>query len=529
MFKRNRAIRGADELLKINMPKYKEIRSFYYFSAVAFIILLSFSYSHTLSVSTNVSSLLQDGERLLSGEILYTEVPEINPPASVFLYIPAVWLERTTGLKAEHNVFGLMVFLIVITVELSSRVLYENGLIKDRYRWGVFSIFAMCLVALDSFAEREHIALMLTLPILTIVACRLETKAVPKCRSILFGLMAGVAVCIKPHFAAAILIPQSYAAIKGKSFAALFCTENIIVTLAVLSYSTIFIAYYGQYFDLILPKAIDVYMAHRIPISYMILAISPLLMAFLATLSLTWKIGPPGVSETNAVLILSAVGFVIAYIVQGKIWSYHYYPAAALVLLVALDVTALKLSLLKKDDPDRSRQFMACGIALFSMTLIEILLFRPLAQDSLDLVDLIKKSYHSPSVIAISGDVGISYPLIRRVNGKSASDSGCCLITENVHNILRSNSDMPEDQKIALERWESKDREALIHDFVKWKPDVLLVDTRTWFVDWVSWIKQDNRLAALACHYETVGKTPSVTLLFRKKNPESQSTCDFMI
>lgn len=511
----------------MNTSYVTEGRSRYHYLIITLIIALSCIYNSLFSISTNVSALLQEGARMLNGEILYKEIPEINPPASIFLYIPAVWLEKIIGFKAENIVLVLMVFLIVLTIELSAKALYENKLINNRNQWVVFSVFAMCLVALDSFAEREHIALMLILPILSVVACRLENKTVSKIRSALFGFMAGVAVCIKPHFAAAILIPQAYVALKSKSFSSIICSENIVVAFVVLIYSALFITFYDQYFDLILPKALDVYMAYRIHFMYLILVIAPLLLAFLALIALLWKLSPRGISGANTILILSSSGFIVAYIVQGKIWSYHYYPAAALILLAALDLTALKISL-NKYKMDIRRQSIACGIVLASMTLIEILLFRPLPQDTLDLINLIKKNYPSPSVIAISGDVGISNPLIRRVNGKSASDSGCCLITENVHNILRSRPEAPEDQRISLEKWESKDRDALIGDFIKWKPDVLLLDTRTWFVDWANWIKEDQRLAALVCQYEAVGKTPSVTLYFRKKNSLSQTPCEFV-
>jgi len=88
------------------------------------------------------------------------------------------------------------------------------------------SLIGMSLVAWDSFAEREHIALMLVLPILSLVACRIENKVISVLRSIIFGLMAGVAVCIKPHFAAAILIPQAYVALRRKSFSAFWPRES---------------------------------------------------------------------------------------------------------------------------------------------------------------------------------------------------------------------------------------------------------------------------------------------------------------
>lgn len=500
-------------------------RSSGFYLSITAILIASCIININLSDSTNVSALIQEGARMLSGEILYTEIPEINPPASVLLYAPAVWLENNHGLKAELAMLGLMIFLIILSIEISAKVLYENELIKSQERWIIFSYLVTCLIAWDSFAEREHIALMLILPILSIVACRLKGNKISTLGTIPFGLMAGVAVCIKPHFAAAILIPQAYVALRNKSFSPILCSENLTLTLVLLIYSLVFITFFGQYFITILPQALEVYIPARTPIQYLILAISPLLLTFGFIIILTWKLRPQGISIINTVFLLSSLGFLISHLVQGKVWSYHYYPMAALLLLVAFDTVATKAMVSNQDAPDFKRQIGACFLLLASLFFIEILLFKPTPQDSLELVEVIKKNYSSPRIIAISGDLGIINPLIRRVNGRFASDSGCCLISENVHYILKSSPNMAPEKKYLLERWELREREALIRDFVKWNPDILLVDTRTWLVDWGNWIKNDRRLLELVCQYESVASTESVALLFRRKTPSNKAPC----
>ena len=49
-----------------------------------------------LQLNLDVSWLLVAGERLLDGERLYVDIVEINPPMSVFAYLPGIVLARAT-------------------------------------------------------------------------------------------------------------------------------------------------------------------------------------------------------------------------------------------------------------------------------------------------------------------------------------------------------------------------------------------------------------------------------------------------
>jgi len=121
----------------------------------------------------------------------------------------------------------------------------------------------------------------------------------------------------------------------------------------------VFITFFDQYFTTILPQAMEVYIAARIPSYYLLLTISPLLLASACSIMLAWNMSPKGISSCNAILLLSALGFLIAHLIQGKSWSYHYYPSAALLLLVALDGTFNKIYLINNRSKDYSRQIFA--------------------------------------------------------------------------------------------------------------------------------------------------------------------------
>jgi hypothetical protein len=64
-----------------------------------------------LPVNLHVSWLLVAGERVLGDERLYVDIVEINPPMSVFAYLPGIILTRAAGLDSAVVTDGLVPML----------------------------------------------------------------------------------------------------------------------------------------------------------------------------------------------------------------------------------------------------------------------------------------------------------------------------------------------------------------------------------------------------------------------------------
>src|SRR3990170_6008744 len=62
-----------------------------------------------IGLDTDVSWLITVGERVLAGERLYVDIFEVNPPASVWIYLPLVWLAEIAGAKPEAVVAAAFV------------------------------------------------------------------------------------------------------------------------------------------------------------------------------------------------------------------------------------------------------------------------------------------------------------------------------------------------------------------------------------------------------------------------------------
>src|SRR5215204_4209490 len=78
--------------------------------------------SFLIPLDCDVSWLITVSEKLLAGQRLYVDVIEPNPPASVWLYLPAVWLADRLGLHAEAVVAGAFMAAAVLSVAANLRI-----------------------------------------------------------------------------------------------------------------------------------------------------------------------------------------------------------------------------------------------------------------------------------------------------------------------------------------------------------------------------------------------------------------------
>ena len=68
--------------------------------------------------NTDVSWGLTMAEKWLDGARLYIDIIEVNPPATVYLYVLPAWLARLTGLRAEILVDALVFLAAGLSLSL---------------------------------------------------------------------------------------------------------------------------------------------------------------------------------------------------------------------------------------------------------------------------------------------------------------------------------------------------------------------------------------------------------------------------
>ncbi len=152
--------------------------------------------------SSDLGFYLYAAGRLLDGAVLYRDVVEINPPLIIWLNLPAVLVARSTGIS-EVLAYRLTVTVVLAaSILLCERILRSTARDAERIRPFLLVLwFVLFPFAWIDFGQREHLLLGLFLPYLTLAAAELRGRAPGPSQRLAAGLLAGVGLSLKPHFA----------------------------------------------------------------------------------------------------------------------------------------------------------------------------------------------------------------------------------------------------------------------------------------------------------------------------------------
>src|SRR6185503_4560911 len=91
-------------------------------------------------------------------------------------------------------------------------ILRRSGLLDKATApwWAAAILFLDLVLPGDIFAQREHIAAVLVLPVLATYLAALARKPAPLRFQVVAGLAGGVCVAIKPYFGIALALPLIY-------------------------------------------------------------------------------------------------------------------------------------------------------------------------------------------------------------------------------------------------------------------------------------------------------------------------------
>jgi hypothetical protein len=459
--------------------------------------------------ATDVSWLITLSEKVLDGTRLYVDLIEVNPPASILLYLPAVALARLIGVAPEIVVNTLVFFAVSASLWITGRILARNHLLDgvDGWTFAAFAAFLLLIFPARTFAQREHIAVIVLLPAFAVYAVRAQGIFPGSAAAVIAGIGIGIALSIKPHFALAIVLAAATAAYHAKSWRPIFALEHWIAGGIVAIYGASVLIFYPQFAVDVLPLVQTVYVPIRLPwfaILTRTAAILWLISIFLLAQQQQEAIFQPRFS----ILLMASCGFALAYAAQGKGWPYHSYPMLALVLLALAILPGAREKMtpegvtIEKSWTDRlvSLVITLCLVGAGFYWMMRAVDFTPLAE-------IIRRNAIQPKVLVIASDIGIGHPLVRQVGGKWAQRVGSLWITDNAEWLLKTEKSPAVAAR--LERYVALDRAMLLED-IRRKPDIILLDT-----DWEARTRSDPVLSELLKAYGEVGREEGIIILGR--------------
>lgn len=459
----------------------------------------------------DVSWLLTLGEKLLAGERPYIDFIEVNPPASIYIYLPALLLARLTGISPEFALGFLLFAGVAASLWICARMMIEAGVLRVEQAGWFAAIFSMVLLVLPAatFAQREHVALIAFLPMLAISTLRAERKPVALHWSVIAGIGAGVTVVIKPHLVVAVLFTAGTAAICARSWRPLFAIENWVAAALAAAYGMAVVIAYPAFVHDLMPMIVAVYVSQKASwFDLLTLGAIPFWCGALLVIVLLKRadaFAPPFV-----LLLAASAGFLVSFAVQQKGFNYQSYPMLALILAAAMiSIVERALALGEPRLIPLSAAAAVAGIfaAAFSW-------YGSLIVDLHGLRAPIEASVSRPKVLNIAGVglVDVGFPLTRQLHGTWVGRTCGQWISAGAM-IEKMQSADPERSAL-LDRYIERDRNGLIEDIARKKPDIILVDRIRY--DWLKWAQASPVLAKELAHYRELMQDKGVLVLRRK-------------
>nr|MBA2466525.1 hypothetical protein [Sphingomonas sp.] len=254
--------------------------------------------SLVIPIDCDVSWLITVSEKLLAGARLYVDVIEPNPPASVWLYLPSVWLAGRSGLHPEAIVAAI--FIAGALLSLGATLRLAGGLRQPPAALLLAAAigFVGLILPLGLFAQREHAALLLAFPALAALALVADGRRLPLGNALATGAAAGFVMVLKPHFALAILPAAGYAAWRTGSPRPLL--PAMLAALGVVGAYAAAILYFAPEYLRLVPLLAEIYLPMREDM--MTLLRGPVVIVPVALAALTAMLRAPRIAPLPAVL-----------------------------------------------------------------------------------------------------------------------------------------------------------------------------------------------------------------------------------
>lgn len=447
------------------------------------------SQSLWIPVDADVSWLITVSERVLSGDRLYVDIVEVNPPASVWLYLPLVWLAKLLSIRPEAVVvvaFAIAgVASVLATVKLAARL-------RDAPRpelLAAATAFVALLLPMALFAQREHAALLLALPALTTLAVLAERRRLSRRVLIAAGAAAGLIIVIKPYFLLAVLLPALWALWARRSFRPFL--PALLAGAAVLgAYAAAVLLFAPAYLPLV-PVIASTYAPMHDALWKVLLgpAFFPAITIALAAL-----LRPGRVPTLAWSWALGAAGFLVAALVQAKNYPNHWLPQAALALTAAAAILPL---------PQIQNSRRACiGAALALVGLFEMYHWAILPDPRVEQA-VREVAPPSPKMLALSPQLTTGHPVTRNVDGQWVGSSAGLFTASGARYVGLKTAEVR-----AAYRW---DLGVFAADVARHSPDVILVGTTS-----KSWLMAEPEIASAMAAYRPVKQAGEVEVWVRR-------------
>jgi hypothetical protein len=310
---------------------------------LAFFYIAAWLMQTHLLLKGDIAWQMQMARSVLAGGNYIKDFFEINPPLSIYLYIPAVILQKLAGWSA---IIALRIYIFAVaslTLFLCSQLLdkifrQQDSLLKNILFFALVYVFL--ILPLSEFGQRECLLMYFTMPYFLLVAIRLEHKTVVPWQALGIGFLAGIGLALKPFFLSAMCLVELYYMFRQPRQKQAFFSWARPEVFAIFGFLILYVSLvwfaYPDYFKIVVPIAAQFYY-QSFGEPWKIVLLNPIIF-YIALVPLLFFL----VSQNNpykdlaAVLMTALGGFMLVYIMQQLSWYYHLLPAFGLTLILCI-------------------------------------------------------------------------------------------------------------------------------------------------------------------------------------------------
>ena len=286
----------------------------------------------------DVSWLIQCAVRMLNGAVLYRDIIEVNPPLIILLIIAPIWLAEMLGLDPTTAFHVFCIIIGAASLALCNRVdsggLFER-MPRTRALFYLLLAFFYFVYSIPHFGQREHLMIMLVMPYLVLAAERRGQRHVGAKLAVTIGLFAGIGLALKPFFLILWLAIEIYLALSAGSARRVLRVENLAIVLVQFAYALIIFLFFFAYVEEVVPFVGALYGSRNR--EFWLVAVHALFLGLIISFPIiAFQRRRLFKSPLFPILLIAAIAFLAAFLVQQKGWAYHLVPALVTSFTLAL-------------------------------------------------------------------------------------------------------------------------------------------------------------------------------------------------
>ena len=319
----------------------------YFYLWLIVIAIIALYIQNSLFLNYDVSGGMYVANQILSGGNYNKDFFDPNPPLIFYLYMPPTIISKLFSIDYAITLPIYVLILAYISIalcyQLLKKMLHDQENISPKLITLIFCCVFL-LLPLYEFGQREHLALILTMPYILCLVCQLSGKPIIVPMRVGITLLAACGYFIKPFFLITPAILEAYYICHNRKVFPLRL-EVYILLCSLSIYIIAILLFYSDYIFTVIPFMMWGYYQFLPLVTKKQLAFNSLsLFCFMPILFFLFTVKQQPYKTLCLTLGLSTIGFWLSYFIQQQTWYYHILPAfsTAIILNILLFIFFIK-------------------------------------------------------------------------------------------------------------------------------------------------------------------------------------------